>query len=63
MPEIIVDITEDGKLLVEGNGFDGPTCDEYLNAIESALGIEEGKRLKPEYYAATQKQREKVRGT
>lgn len=49
MQEIVIDIEPNGEIKMEGKGFVGAECDQYMQGIEDALGEIQKKELKPEY--------------
>jgi len=52
MPQEKVTVTfkKGGKVVVEGHGFKGGTCDKALESFEKAVGKKKKQTLKPEYY-------------
>lgn len=50
MVEIIVDFLPDGEVKMEGQGFQGKSCDEAMGAFEKALGVVTDRKNKPEYF-------------
>lgn len=49
--EVRIIISPDGKkTTVEAVGYSGPSCEEATKAIEEAIGAEEARERKPEYY-------------
>lgn len=57
-PSIIIDVTPDGKIQMEGKEFTGKACDEKMRIFEEQLGTVKARTNKPEYFrtvAATQK--------
>ncbi len=52
MPEIIIDFAPDGEVHMEGNGFQGKTCDAAMRQFEQALGAVTDRKNKPEYFRA-----------
>lgn len=52
MQEIILEFDPQGEVKLEGKGFQGKTCDKEMDFLEKALGVETGRKNKPEYYQA-----------
>jgi hypothetical protein len=50
MQEIILEFDLQGEVTIEGNGFQGKTCDKEMEFMEKALGKETDRKYKPEYY-------------
>jgi transposase len=50
MAEIIIDILPDGEVKMEGNGYQGKSCDEAMAHFEKSLGVVSNRKNKPEYY-------------
>jgi hypothetical protein len=59
--EIQIDITADGKIVLEGSGFAGKDCDKKMAEFEQELGSAEGRTNKPEYHRTVSTQ-QKVGG-
>lgn len=60
--KIVVDISPDGEVRIEAQGFVGCGCTEATRLLEQALGGRVERTLKPEYYLAdTQVQQEELR--
>jgi hypothetical protein len=51
--EIVVDISPDGEIRIEGRGFSGPECYKATAALEAALGKITKDQKSPEYYQVT----------
>ncbi len=47
--KIIVEIDENGKCTIDGQGFVGPECGKFVSEIENQLGQRIDSRNKPEY--------------
>lgn len=47
-PIITLEIDQDGNVLVEVSGVQGPSCQALTKELEEALGQVTGKKLKPE---------------
>jgi hypothetical protein len=52
MKEIILDFDPEGEVKIEGKGFQGKECDKEMLFLEIALGVETGRKKKPEYFQA-----------
>jgi hypothetical protein len=52
MAEIIIDFLPDGEVKMEGQGFQGKSCDETMAVFEKALGVVTDRNNKPEYFRA-----------
>ena len=50
MKKIIVDIYEDGKVMIESEGVKGPACTQNTNWLEKALGKVKQRILKKQYH-------------
>lgn len=52
MPRVKVNISREGKVVLEGQGFKGNSCDEKIGKLAKALGAPDGAReeLLPEYH-------------
>jgi hypothetical protein len=50
MKEIILDFYPEGEVKIEGKGFQGKECDKEMEFLEKALGVETGRKNKPEYF-------------
>jgi hypothetical protein len=50
MTEIIIDFLPDGEVQMEGQGFQGKSCDEAMSAFEKALGMVKDRKNKTEYF-------------
>ncbi len=61
MAEIIIDFLPDGEVKMEGQGFQGKSCDEAMAAFEQALGVLTERNNKPEYFRAEVKNNAKQR--
>ena len=61
MAEIIIDIMADGEVKMEGNGFQGKSCDEAMAAFEKALGVVTDRKNKPDYFRTEVKSNAKQR--
>lgn len=48
--QVIINIDPDGNCSIEGEGFVGPECGQFLSEIEEALGIVVSRKEKPEYH-------------
>jgi len=48
--EITVDVDSDGSVSIDANGFSGADCEEATRFLEEALGKEQIRKRKPEYY-------------
>jgi len=53
---IIVDITDEGEVKIETQGFKGKACIEESMFLKDLLGRETARQLTPVYYTANQKQ-------
>ncbi len=47
--QIIIDIDPEGNCSIEGEGFVGPECANFITEIEESLGQRTLQRDKPEY--------------
>lgn len=47
--QIVIDIDADGNCSIEGQGFVGPECGNFIKEIESVLGTRVTQKDKPEY--------------
>jgi len=61
MAEIIIDILPDGEVKMEGNGYQGKSCDEAMAAFEKALGVVTNRKNKPDYFRTEVKSNAKQR--
>jgi len=50
MKKIIVDIFNDGEILIETRGFQGPFCMEESQFLKDILGKEISNQLTPMFY-------------
>jgi len=50
MKQIIVDILDDGEVLIETKGFAGPVCLEESQFLKDLLGKEIAQQLAPAFY-------------
>lgn len=50
MKQIIVDITSDGEIKIETQGFVGKSCVEETQFLKNILGEETVRQLTPAYY-------------
>jgi hypothetical protein len=50
--DIIVDISPEGEVKIEGRGFKGAECHKATAALEAALGKIVSSRPTPEFYQA-----------
>jgi hypothetical protein len=41
MPEIIITIDETGKVIINGESFEGDSCKKYLDGIENTINLQE----------------------
>ena len=48
--EITVDVETDGSLSIDAEGFTGADCEKATEFLEQALGQEQKRKRKPEYY-------------
>lgn len=48
---IEVTIDPEGIVSVEATGFRGNACEKATKEIEEALGLQKGRKKKPEYFA------------
>jgi len=55
MKEIIIDVTDDGEIKIETQGFTGKSCVEETGFIKNLLGHEIAKQLTPAYYTQNKK--------
>lgn len=63
MPTIIVELFENGEVMIQGKGFEGPECEVYTEELERELGVVEKRKRTPEFYAQNKSvQREVSRG-
>jgi len=46
---VIVDIDQDGNCNIDGQGFVGPECGNFIEEIEESLGQRTSQINKPEY--------------
>jgi hypothetical protein len=53
MKSIIIEINNDGEVVIETLGFKGEACAKATEAIEKALGVPSSRKKKPEYTAST----------
>lgn len=49
MKQIQIDIDTEGKVQMEGKGFQGKTCDEKMKAFEDGLGAVKKRKNLPTY--------------
>ena len=56
MKRIIVDITDEGEVKIETQGFTGKACLEESQFLKDLLGRETARQLTPVYYTANQKE-------
>ena len=47
--EIVIDIRTDGTVRIDGVGFEGAECDQFMGELEDAIGVVETRKNKPEY--------------
>ncbi len=50
MKQIIIDINEEGEVMIETRGFNGRICVEESKFIKELLGHETSQKLTPAYY-------------
>lgn len=50
MKKFIIDIFNDGEVLIETRGFKGPVCLEEAQFLKDILGKETAQQLSPMYY-------------
>lgn len=53
MPQVIVKISDDGTVTVEGQNVSGPDCAALTKGIENALGKTVSDLKKPEFHQST----------
>jgi hypothetical protein len=53
--EIVVEITPEGNVTIEGKNFVGMECDKAMKAFEDALGVRKARTNKPDFYSQNQK--------
>jgi len=51
--QIIIDIDSEGNCSIDGEGFVGPECSNFIGEIEQALGQCVTQKDKPEYHQRT----------
>jgi hypothetical protein len=61
MAEIIIDFLPDGEVKMEGNGFQGKSCNEAMAAFEKALGMVTDRKNKSEYFRTEVKENARQR--
>jgi hypothetical protein len=47
--KIVVEIDEEGNCSIDGQGFQGPECGNFIGEIEKSLGQRTSQRNKREY--------------
>lgn len=47
--KVVIRITPQGKVVVEGIGFVGPSCAPIIAKLTAALGVVEEEQRKPEF--------------
>lgn len=55
MKKIIIDISDEGELFIETNGFKGEVCLKESQFIKDLLGKEKARQLIPAYYEKAKK--------
>jgi hypothetical protein len=50
--EIVIDVSANGDVTIEGKGFDGPECKKLTKELEEAVGVVTHTTIKPEYHRA-----------
>jgi hypothetical protein len=61
MAEINIDFLPDGEVKMEGQGFQGKSCDEAMSAFEKALGVVMDRKNKQDYFRTEVKSNAKQR--
>ena len=52
-PEIVIVVDPEGGVTVDGQNFEGTTCDQWVKPIAEAMGTVEHHETKPEYHERT----------
>ena len=47
--KIVIDIDEEGNCSIDGEGFVGPECANFIGEVEKALGTRTSQKNKPAY--------------
>jgi hypothetical protein len=50
MEEIVIDISENGDVTIEGKGFSGPECEKFIAEVGAVYGETTRSIKKPEYF-------------